>query len=63
MTRRTVVTLLSVVAVAGMTLVVARRQPEWALVDSVGALSVEIAAGLALAVAGAVVMSRGPDSR
>ena len=63
MTRRTVVTLLSVVAVAGMTLVVARRQPEWALVGSVGALAAEIAAGLALAVAGAVVMSRGPDSR
>ena len=63
MTRRIAVTLLSVVAVAGMTLVVARRQPEWALVDSVGALAVEIAAGLALAVAGAVVMSRGPDSR
>jgi signal transduction histidine kinase len=62
-TRRTAVTLLPVLAVAAMTLVVARRQPEWALADSTGALSVEIAAGLALAVAGAVVMSRGPDSR
>ena len=61
--RRTAVTLLPVLAVAAMTLVVARRQPEWALVDSAGALSVEIAAGLVLAVAGAVVISRGPDSR
>jgi signal transduction histidine kinase len=62
-TRRTAMALLPVLAVAAMTLVVARRQPEWALADSTGALSVEIAAGLALAVAGAVVMSRGPDSR
>ena len=63
MTRRTAVTLLAVLAVAAMTLVVARQQPEWALVDSAGALSVEIAAGLVLAVAGAVVIARGPDSR
>ena len=63
MTRRTALTVLPVLAMAGMTLVVARRQPEWALVDSAGALSVEIAAGIVLAVAGAVVMSRGPDGR
>ena len=63
MTRRTAATVLPVLAMAGMTLVVARRQPEWALVDSAGALSVEIAAGIVLAVAGTVVMSRGPDGR
>ncbi len=63
MTRRTGVTLLAVLAVAGVTLVVARRQPEWALVDSARALSVEIAAGIVLAIAGTVVMSRGPDGR
>ena len=63
MTRRTAVTLLPVLALAGITLVVARRQPEWALADSAGALSVEIAAGIALAAAGTVVMSRGPDRR
>jgi signal transduction histidine kinase len=62
-TRRTAVTLLPLLAVAAMTLIVARRQPEWALVDSAGALSVEIAAGLVLAVAGAVVIARGPDRR
>jgi signal transduction histidine kinase len=61
-TRRTVLTLLPVLSAAAMTVVVARRQPEWALADSTGALSVEIAAGIALVVAGTVVMSRGPDS-
>ena len=62
MTRRTILTLLPVLSAAAITVVVARRQPEWALADSTGALSVEIAAGVALVVAGTVVMSRGPDS-
>jgi hypothetical protein len=44
-TRRTILTLLSVLSAAAMTVIVARRQPEWALADSTGALSVEIAAG------------------
>jgi signal transduction histidine kinase len=63
MTRRAVVILLPALAVAGVTIVVARRQSEWALADSPRALAVEIAAGIALAVAGTVVMSRGPDRR
>jgi signal transduction histidine kinase len=62
-TRRGAGMLLLVLAVAAISLVVARRQPEWALADTAGALAVEIAAGILLAVAGAVVMSRGPDSR
>jgi signal transduction histidine kinase len=63
-TRRAACALLSVVAVAAVSVAVARRSPEWALVGaSVWRLLIETVAGIALAVAGAVVISRGPDRR
>ncbi len=63
MTRRDASPLLAVLCVAAITLLVALRRPEWALVVSAEALAIEIAAGIALAVAGVVVRSRGPDPR
>ncbi|HEX6020459.1 MAG TPA: histidine kinase [Solirubrobacter sp.] len=62
MTRRAGFALLSVLAVAAVSVAVARHGPEWALAGTSGwRLIVEITAGIALAVAGAVVLSRGPD--
>ena len=53
----------AVLAVAAITLVTALREPEWALAGSTATLVMEVAAGIGLAVAGAVVRSRGPVSR
>src|SRR5687768_4001686 len=55
--------MLPVIAVAALTVAVARRQPEWALAGSPGALALEVWAGLALALAGLVIQARGPDAR
>jgi signal transduction histidine kinase len=60
-TRRTALTLLPVLAVAAVTVAVARRQPEWALAGSAGELAIEVIAGVALAVAALTVRARGPD--
>jgi signal transduction histidine kinase len=60
-TRRTALALLPVLAVAAVTVAVARRQPEWALADSAGELAIEVLAGIALAVAALTVRARGPD--
>ena len=50
--------------VAIVVLLVARRQPAWALVGSSGwRLAFELAGALAVAVAGVVVRLRGPDRR
>ena len=46
-----------------MTVAVARRQPEWALAGSPGALAIEVSAGIALALAAIVIRARGPDPR
>ena len=61
MTRRTALNLLPVLAVAAVTVAVARRQPEWALAGSGGELAIEVVAGVALAVAALTVRARGPD--
>ena len=61
MTRRAALALLPVLAVAAVTVAVARRQPEWALADSAGELAIEVLAGIALAVAALIVRARGPD--
>ena len=62
--RRLVPPLLVVTGVAMIALLVARRRPDWALVGSSGGrLSFELAAALAVAVAGVVVRLRGPDRR
>ncbi|MGH2712549.1 MAG: histidine kinase [Thermoleophilaceae bacterium] len=63
MRRGSVLLMLPVVAVAALTVAVARRQPEWALAGSPGALALEVSAGLVLAVAGLVIHARGPDAR
>jgi len=60
-TRRTALSLLPVLAVAAVTVWVARRQPEWALADSAGELAIEVGAGVALAVAALTIRARGPD--
>jgi signal transduction histidine kinase len=60
-TRRAALALLPVLAVAAVTVAVARRQPEWALADSAGELAIEVLAGIALAVAALTVRARGPD--
>jgi signal transduction histidine kinase len=60
-TRRTALTLLPALAVAAVTVAVARRQPEWALAGSAGELTIEVVAGVALAVAALTVRARGPD--
>jgi signal transduction histidine kinase len=60
-TRRTALSPLPVLAVAAVTVAVARRQPEWALADSGGELAIEVVAGIALAVAALTVRARGPD--
>jgi signal transduction histidine kinase len=59
--RRDAAMLLAVAGIAAVTLAVALREPGWALVASPAALAVEVAAGMALAVAGVVVRVRGPD--
>jgi signal transduction histidine kinase len=62
-TRRSALLMLPAIAVAALTVAVARRQPEWALAGSPGALALEVSAGLALARAGLVIQARGPDAR
>jgi signal transduction histidine kinase len=62
-TRRGALLMLPVGAVAALTVAVARRQPEWALAGSPGALALEVGAGLGLALAGLVIQARGPDTR
>jgi signal transduction histidine kinase len=62
--RRFVAPLLVVAGVAMIALLVARRQPDWALVGSSGGrLAFELAVAVAVAVAGVVVRLRGPDRR
>ena len=63
MTRRSALLMLPVLAVAALTVAVARREPEWALAGSPGALALEVSAGVALAVAALVIHARGPDAR
>jgi signal transduction histidine kinase len=60
-TRRTALQLLPILAVAGVTVAVARRQPEWALAGSASELAVEVLAGVALALAALTVRTRGRD--
>jgi signal transduction histidine kinase len=61
-TRRAACALLSVLAVAAVSAAAARNGPEWAVAGTSGwRLILEITAGCALAVAGAIVLSRGPD--
>ncbi len=61
--QRFVPPLLVITSVAMIALLVARRRPDWALVGSSGGrLAFELAAGLAVAVAG-MVRLRGPDRR
>jgi signal transduction histidine kinase len=61
-TRRAACALLAVLAVAAVSVAAARNGPEWALAGTSGwRLIVDITAGVALAAAGAVVLSRGPD--
>ena len=63
MTRRSWLLMLPVLAVAAVTVAVARRQPEWALAGSPGGLAIEVSAGIALALAALVIRARGPDPR
>jgi signal transduction histidine kinase len=54
--------LLSVLAVAAVSVAASRHGPEWAFAGASGwRLILEITAGMALGVAGAVVLARGPD--
>ena len=62
MTRRGAL-MLPVLVVAALTVAVARRQPEWALAGTPGALALEVSAGIAVALAGLVILARGPDPR
>jgi signal transduction histidine kinase len=62
-TRRSALLMLPVIAVAALTVAVARRQPEWALAGSPGGLALEVGAALGLALAGLVIRARGPDAR
>ena len=62
--RRSVPALVAVTAVALVALVVARRQPDWALVGaSGGQLAFELASALGAAVAGVMIWLRGSDLR
>ena len=55
--------MLPVLAVAALTVAVARREPWWALAGSPGALALEVSSGVALAVAALVIRARGADAR
>jgi signal transduction histidine kinase len=62
--RRSIPALLAVTGVAIVALLVARRQPDWALVGSSGLwLAFELAGALAVALAGVLVRLRGADLR
>jgi len=62
--RRSIPALLAVTGVAIVALLVARRQPDWALVGSSGGrLAFELVGALAVALAGVVVRLRGADLR
>ena len=62
--RRSIPALLAVTGVAIVALLVARRQPDWALVGSSGLwLAFELVGALAVALAGVVVRLRGADLR
>ena len=62
--RRSIPALLAVTGVAIVALLVARRQPDWALVGSSGGrLAFELVGALAVALAGVVVWLRGADLR
>jgi signal transduction histidine kinase len=57
-----VILLLPVAAIAAITTIIAQGDPEWALVGtSPAGVALEVAAALALAMAGAAVIARGPD--
>jgi hypothetical protein len=62
-TRRTALLMLPVVAAAGVAVAVARREPEWGLADSPGALALEMFAGIALAFAALTIRTHDPDPR
>lgn len=63
MTRRSALLMLPVIAVAVLAVAVARRQPEWALAGSPGALALAVSVGLGLALAGLVIQARGQGAR